>query len=213
MRVNMTENPNSGNNKKALAFLEKLYANTTINLVAIDPNSLNVTGITRPVDDRGIKEFIERHNGSRNIYFMVNMPTDDAPDNKLKKKHVARIRAVWLDADPIKGKDFNEERERLLLFAKDLMKSDRPPTVIIDSGSGIQAFWYLNESVEATPENVTLYEAYSRSLSEQYDTDKVHNIDRIMRVPFTWNLPTQKKKDMGRVTTLSKSTRIGARYA
>lgn len=213
----MAENNNESNNKKAWSFL-KAFRNSQapINIVAIDPNSLNVSAITRPVGGESIFKFIERNNGKRNLYFMVNTPADGAPDDKLKKEQVAFINAVWIDADPEKNKSFEDERVRLMLFADRLAEGDHPPTYIVDSGGGFQAFWVLENPVEATEDNVKLCEALSRGLADQYGTDRVHNVDRIMRIPFTWNMPTKKKLEQGRKMTLSTikhaSSRTGVRY-
>lgn len=202
----MPETAFSDNTKKALTYLKTLFHDKRINIVAIDPHNDNVTAITRPVGSDAIANFIEQYNGHRNIYYSVNTPTDDAPDNKLKKHHIKEINAVWLDADPAKDKDFAAERKRLLQFAKDLAMGDNPPTVITDSGGGIQAFWFLDKPVPATEDSRAEYEALSRGLADQYDTDRVQNIDRIMRVPYTWNIPGPKKK--GREKSLAKCTKI-----
>lgn len=199
----------SDNTKKAHAFLKTLFPGKRINLVAIDAHSLNVTGITRPIDNDAITDFIERHNGKRNLYYSVNTPTDDAPDNKLKKEHIKEINAVWIDADPRKDHDFKEERKRLHQFAADLAQSDNPPTVITDSGGGVQAFWLLDAPVECTDDTRTHYEALSRGLADKYGTDRVQNIDRIMRLPYTWNIPGPKKK--GREKTLARASKINPR--
>ncbi len=227
----MAENNNDSNNKKDLSrrawsFL-KAFRNSPslqsgrtdqalINIVAIDPNSLNVSGITRPVGDESVFKFIERNNGKRNLYFMVNTPADGAPDDKLKKEQVAFINAVWIDADPEKNKSFEDERVRLMLFADRLATSDHPPTYIVDSGGGFQAFWVLEDPVPAHEDTVKLFEGYSRGLADQHGTDRVHNIDRIMRIPCTWNIPTKKKLEQGRTMTLSTIkhavSKTGVRY-
>lgn len=205
------------NNKMAWSFL-KLFrgSDAPVNLLAIDPHLGSTTAITRPVTDTAIYQFIEKYNGKCNLYFMVNTPKADAPHKKLKKEHVEFINAVWLDADPEKDKPFDQERERLHRFVKQLRDSEHPPTYIIDSGGGFQAFWVLKKPVSATVDNVRLYEAYSRGLAEQHGTDKVHNIDRIMRIPFTWNLPDAKKREQGRKTAFAKvshaASKEGVRY-
>jgi hypothetical protein len=200
----------SGNIKKALTYLGMLYGESRVNIVAIDPHTEFVTGITRSLDDPEIESFIAKNIGKQNLYYSVNGPKEGAPDNKLKKEHVGTIHAVWIDADPDKNKSFKEERERLHKLAKELVTSDHPPTVITDSGGGIQAFWFLETPVPVTPETKEHYEGLNRALAQKYGTDNVHNIDRIMRLPYTWNIPTKKKK--GRKRALAKSTRIGARY-
>lgn len=205
------------NSKKAWGFLKAFFnPDAPVNLIAIDPDSGEILGITRNVLDKRIYQFIERNNGEKNLYFMVNTPCKNAPDNKLKKEHVEFINGVWIDADPVKDNPFDEERIRLKELVEDLKKSTYAPTYIIDSGGGFQAFWLLKKPVQATSENIELYEAYSRGLAAQYNTDNVQNIDRIMRIPYTWNLPTAKKKALKRkkakANVLYAETRKGIRY-
>lgn len=221
----MTEIIISDNTKKAVAFLKTMFPGKRINIVAIDPHSQHVTAITRPVDSDAVANFIDRNNGKRNVYYSVNTPTDDAPDNKLKKEHIKEINAVWIDADPLpfrpsdgqvetssaakehfQKEHFQKERARLQELAKTLAQGDNPPTVITDSGGGIQAFWMLEKPVPVTEESRKHFEALSRGLADQYNTDKVQNIDRIMRVPYTVNIPGPKKK--GREAALARSTKI-----
>lgn len=208
---------NDEKSKKAWSFLKYFRGNdATINIVCIDPLTHHIEGITKPVNDVLIYEFIKRYNGTRNLYFMVNTPYNNAPNKKLQKEDVEFINGVWLDADPDKDKCLDEERERLFKFADKLANEPNPPTYIVDSGGGIQAFWVLQTPVEANAENISLYEGYSRGLVEQYSTDTVQNIDRIMRIPYTLNIPTLLKIKAGRKPAPAKvyyaSSKTGHRY-
>ena len=207
----MTDKAVVGNSKKAHQFLKDFRQNGYINLVAIDPVNEAVTAITRPVNEADIYEFIQGNNGKRNLYFTVNTPKSSAPDVKLKKHHIKEINAVWLDADPEKGKDFDEERKRLGSFAKQLMSGTNPPSCVTDSGGGIQAFWILDKPIKANDNTVKEAEALSRGLADQYSTDNVHNIDRIMRLPHTVNIPTKRKAD--RKPALAKTKLTTKRYS
>lgn len=198
----MAENTELGNTRKAVNFLKHFRKNGYHNLVAIDPFSEKVIGITRPNGHDDISLFIETHNNKRNLYYSVNEPEPDAPDNKLSKHHIKKINAVWLDADPHKDLPLESERERLAEFAAELRTSSNPPTYITDSGGGIQAFWLLDTPLDATKDNIVDAESLGRGLAEQYNTDFVQNIDRIMRIPFTVNIPSAKKK--GRTRTVAK---------
>lgn len=133
--------------KKTLAFLRAIYGDHCVNVVAIDPQTEVTTGRSRSLSDPEIESFIASNIDKRNLYYSVNSPHSGAPDKKLKKEHIGLIHAVWIDADPLKDKPFEEERKRLLRFAKELMEGDNPPTVVTDSGGGIQAFWFLEEPV------------------------------------------------------------------
>lgn len=213
----MAENPESGNPKKAANFLKHFRSGGYHNLVAIDPVSEAVIGITRPNGHPDIDAFIEKHNGKRNLYYSVNEPRSDAPDDKLKKHHIAKIHGVWLDADPKKDQPFDAEKQRLAKFADELKASKEPPTYITDSGGGIQAFWLHDAPLEATKDNVIAAESLSRGLAEQYGTDFVQNVDRIMRIPFTVNIPNANKAKAGRQRTVSRiihaASPTGTRYS
>lgn len=200
----MTQITDSGNTKKAVNFLRHFRQDGLHNIVAIDPVSEAVSAISRPIGSPDIEAFIEKHNGKRNLYYSVNEPKPDAPDDKLKKHDIAKINAVWLDADPKKDLPFERERERLAKFAVDLKTGPNPPTYITDSGGGIQAFWLLDKPLEATKDNVIAAESLSRGLAEQYGTDFVQNIDRIMRIPFTVNIPNALKAKKGRERTTAR---------
>lgn len=194
----------SHSSKKAVNFLKRFRPNGQHNIVAIDPISDDITGITRPIGSDEIARFIEQNNGKRNLYFSVNEPSSNAPDAKLSKSHIAKINAVFLDADPKKDLPFEREKERLAKFATELKTSANPPTYIVDSGGGIQAFWLYATPIDATKENVAKAESLSLGLADQYGTDHVQNVDRIMRIPFTVNVPTEKKRKLGRTTTTAK---------
>ncbi len=193
----MTNNVN--NNGKAFKYLNWLRPKGFINLVAIDPVSDKITGITRNSKSPDLLAFIEKNNGAKNLYFMVNEPFEDAPDTKLTKKHVKAVHALYVDADPLKKKEFHEERARLKIFAQSLNDDKEfPATFVIDSGGGYQAFWKLDEPIKPD-ESI---EEYGRGLAKKFKADAVQNIDRIMRLPYTWNLPTKLK--LGREKALAK---------
>ena len=193
----------SGNTKKAVNFLKHFRKDGLHNIVAIDPISEAVVGITRPSGHPDLVSFIEKNNGKRNLYYSVNEPKADAPDDKLKKHDIGKIHGVWLDADPKKDLPLERERERLGKFAIDLKTGENPPTYITDSGGGIQAFWLFDKPLEATKDNVVKAESLSRGLAEQYGTDFVQNVDRIMRIPYTVNIPSEKKAKAGRTRTVA----------
>lgn len=190
--------------RKAADFLKHFRCDGLHNLVAIDPITKKVEGITRPSGHPDLASFIEENNGKHNLYFSVNEPRSNAPDDKLSKRDITKINAVFLDADPHKDLPLERERERLAKFAVDLKTSDNAPTYIVDSGGGIQAFWLFDKSLDATPENVMKAEALGRGLAEQYGTDHVQNIDRIMRIPFTVNIPDERKRKAGRTKALAR---------
>jgi hypothetical protein len=67
------------------------------------------------------------------------------------------------------------------------------------SGGGYQAFWKLREPSTA----LTRVERVNLEIARRLGGDNCHNIDRIMRLPGTINVPNAKKRNAGRVPTLA----------
>ncbi len=134
-----------------------------------------------------------------NIYFSPNEPRPDAPPGKLKKADIVKLRAVFVDVDPQGGGDkLDAERARIKGLMVDLNDEPMPPCHVIDSGGGCQAFWTI-EKVEANAANLKIAEDIGDCLSKRLSGDAVQNIDRIMRLPGTDNIPDAKKRRKGRV--------------
>lgn len=142
--------------------------------------------------------WIEERQGKKNIYFHVN-PVRRKLDVKASKEDIAALAWLHVDLDPRAGEDFEEERTRAL---KLLQNYHMKPTVIVDSGGGFQAFWRLNPSerlvVDGNLAKAQELEAYNIQLEKVFQADHCHNIDRIMRLPGTVNVPNAKKLKKGR---------------
>lgn len=208
------------NNEKALGFLKLLRKNGgLINLVAIDPDTKRIEGITREIDHADIKDFIVKHSGHSNLYYTPNLPRSGSPDGKLTKEDIKAPLFVYLDADPKKEAELKAERLRLRDFAETLNRSPNPPTYIIDSGNGIQALWEfaeLNDSLELPAEPGTEVEPlwaeeFGRGLAHTFGTDPVQNVDRLLRLPYTLNIPDAKKRALGRKPALATVTHAAKR--
>lgn len=192
------------NNQKAVEFLQSLREGGNHNIVAFHPDTDFQDGITSN-DTEALLDFIEEYNGSHNLYFTVNEPHDNAPNGKLAKRHIKNINAVYLDVDPRKDHDLEEERKRLNVLDTKIM-SENDPSFIIDSGGGHQVFWKLDKPVEINPKRQDYFEAIGRGLAHKYQGDNVQNVDRLMRLPFTVNCPNEKKRQRGRKPALAKVT-------
>jgi hypothetical protein len=107
--------------------------------------------------------------------------------------------ALHVDDDPRDGEDLGCERARLIAKAQSF---EPIPSVIIDSGGGYQSFWLLKEPVPV--DDAAKLEAYNRALATQFAADHCFNIDRIMRLPGTINLPNRKKRAKGRKPALAR---------
>jgi hypothetical protein len=147
--------------------------------------------------------WIAAQNTHANVYFSVNIAR---PINKKPlKADIETLVAVHVDLDPRKGRDFGKERERVLALADELAEQPDPPSFILDSGGGVQAFYIVAEPTEALPEYLDEIEDLNHRLGAALGDDgTTWNADRIMRVPGTINHPNKHKIDNGQPTAVAR---------
>lgn len=192
---------------EAIIFLKRWSGPWT--LTAIAPNQQGLT--TASFEDvKEMKTWIEKHNGKRNLYFNVN-PTIKLMNKKALESDLASMNWLHVDVDPRAGEDFGEERERLLQLTENLPQGLPQPTVIIDSGGGYQLFWELKDPVPLNGEitKIEKMKLYNKQLEIILGGDHCFNLDRIMRLPGTVNLPNKKKREKGRVKAQASLIRFG----
>lgn len=183
---------------EALDFLARL-PHAVHNLVAFSPDGRGrpVGAITRPAGHPDLADFVTRHNGRSNLYYSLNEPRPDAPDAKLSKRDIRRLHfvAVDLDARPAQGRTKDDVRRTATALADDML-ADVTATYAVDTGGGYQVLWQLAEPLPA--EAAEAVEAQGRGLALTLDADATQNVDRILRLPGTLNIPTAKKAAAGR---------------
>jgi putative DNA primase/helicase len=151
-------------------------------------------------------------NGS-GLYVSPNVHCDarDADNGELKKADIAFVQHFQLDIDPDVGK--GGEFEGRYYAAKDhlhtvvvpkLLALACPPTIIINTGNGISAFWNTAEAYEIPPGGQTREDAIARfeginaKLIKLFSGDRAcKDITHLMRCPGSFNHPTQKKLEKG----------------
>lgn len=189
--------------RAAIAFLQRWSPEGLWVLTAITPDGPIQTKTFNPEAWVDAAQWIEERQGIKNVYFHVNPVLRELKD-KASKEDVARLAWLHVDMDPRPGEDFEEERTRAL---KMLRAYKFPPTVIIDSGGGYQGFWKLEPDDQLTIDgNVSRaqeLEAYNVQLEKEFQADHCHNVDRIMRLPGTINVPNAKKIKKGRKRALA----------
>lgn len=195
-----------GKNEASLDFLQKWNPDGPWILTSIqtDRKGINTTTF-RPSEEKDLLNWLEKYNGVRNIYFHVNSVTRDLTSKALKEDIKS---ADWLhiDIDPEQGEDLQEARDRALgLLTDNLPKGIPKPTVIVFSGGGYQGFWRLNSSfhIDGDKAKAEEFELYNKRLEQVFGGDHCHNVDRIMRLPGTVNIPDAKKKKAGRTEELA----------
>jgi Protein of unknown function (DUF3987) len=201
----------------AIRFLERWMVGSEPRslLVSIVPDSPTIHGHTFDLPgDNAMAQWIERCNRIAGVYWTVNLCKPDLT-KKARKADVEWLLGIWADLDPIKGRERPVERTRLFRLTDELMALRWPPTVIIDSGGGIQPLWRLETPLEASEEYRQANEALGRRIEAALGgVENTSNAERLLRLPFTINHPNRIKAEQGRVPVMSAIlTESGLRYA
>jgi Protein of unknown function (DUF3987) len=189
------------------AFLDAWVALTAaqhVTLVGVVPDTKDCKGRTFGWPDHrdAALQWIEASNARANIYFSVN--TARWINKKPLKADIETLVAVHVDLDPRKGRDFGAERARVLALADELAERPDPPTFVLDSGGGVQAFYVVTDPAAAEPEYVDEIEDLNHRLGAVLGDDgTTWNADRIMRLPGTLNHPNARKVANGQPTALA----------
>ncbi|QIG75354.1 DNA primase domain-containing protein [Rhizobium phage RHph_Y52] len=189
---------------------EYLAPSNSIHCVAITPDAFDpahaVSGAWFGNDWQSAATWVQAENAKgRNVYWTVNLVPPGFSKNKPKKSDIVGIRCAHVDIDPPKD---NPAWDKQAAFADLIARG--APSVIIDSGNGWQALWWLNEQTD-----VTTIEQINRGIADRFDADHCWNVDRLLRLPGTTNHPDAKKRALGRVPTMSGLSQpfSGAVYA
>ena len=151
----------------------------------------------------------DRSREGMNIYFMVNQPRRRI-QSKASKEDVEEFAWGHVDLDARPGVDPEKAKAAAIEALNDY---HRPPTLTIDSGGGIQAFWQFKGRplfIGGDRDAAEDAERYNLQIEEDFSgnplfiADSCHNCDRIMRLPGTINLPNEKKRKAGRRPALAK---------
>ena len=166
-----------------------------IHLVSIDPDG---SGRTKGKDfgedvEAAVKWAAAENGEGRNVYWTVNK-VQRGVDKKSSKSDMTAARFAHLDIDPPKD---GSEWDRAAALAR--LQQTPQPSMIINSGNGVQAFWRLDDGVP--PHEI---EAINEALIAAQNGDRgTQNCDRVLRVPGFVNYPSADKRAKGRVPVLS----------
>jgi hypothetical protein len=197
----------------AVEFLQQLRPKGPWVLTAIDPKNEAIVTITAG-SENDVAAFITKYDGKRNLYYSVN-PTRTALDKKAKKTDIAAIEYALADLDPNVDETSEAAKQRYL---KQLNGgSFKPsPTVVLDSGNGIQCLWKLKKPIIlgkplkgkfSAEDKVKIDDVEGRVKTIMLRLGSkpgTQNIDRILRLPGTVNLPNAAKLKAGRVPCPTK---------
>lgn len=180
-------------------FLQALRPGGPWVLTAIAPDGPTITTTARTPPE--IEAFVRQHDGVRNLYYAVN-PLRRGLTTKARKPDIASVEYLHADLDPNAGESADAAKTRY----REALKKEPLPTFVIDSGNGLQCLWRLDAQItDLSAERIADVEARGKALVERLGAKAgTQNIDRILRLPGTVNLPNRKKQREGRVKCSAK---------
>src|SRR5262249_35289527 len=144
---------------------------------------------------RDMLEWIRKGNARHyNIYFSVGDVSSALDRNhvKAKREEITTVVALHADIDcKVTPGEKMETAKAARIEAVNTNVLIPPPSIIVDSGGGIQCYWLLAKSIKVTDANRDDIEARNKQIAEDVGGDAVQNVDRIMRVPGTINWPDE----------------------
>jgi hypothetical protein len=175
----------------ALAFLELIDARHL--LVALAPGGGAVPlAVTLPTDRAQARAWIADMNRSRNIYYMLN---EGGPRSTARTAADIRLlRGIAVDVDAKGSRAMADCRA-----AVDALPIK--PTLVTATGGGVQAIWLLRPPEAASGSARVI--AAAKALEALCESDAVHDLPRLLRLPFTVNWPNERKVKAGRVPVLA----------
>jgi hypothetical protein len=197
----------------AVDFLQQVRPRGPWVLTAAAPIGKAIKTITARTADEAAA-FVRKYDGQRNLYYSVN-PTRRPMHSKAAKVDIAAIEYAFGDFDPNDGESVEDAKARYLAALGD------DASAIVDSGNGVQALWKLKDPIvlgepikndedelEFSPEDKAKIEDVEARIKARMEAlgakAGTQNIDRILRLPGTINLPNAKKLEAGRVACLTK---------
>lgn len=153
-----------------------------------------------PVDWDTLGKWIAVRQGDRawaNIYFSVNPVLSGTTDKKTARSDIAAMVALHVDIDVNAGENQVDGIKRIITVLEEYRT---PPTDIVISGGGAQGYWRFGAPipVEGSLEVAEDLKLYNLQIERDLNGDHCHNLDRIMRVPGTVNIPKEDKIAKGR---------------
>jgi hypothetical protein len=167
----------AGNTDMALGFLDGLDSSGRHDLATFEPP--DCATFFFPNEREEARRWIEARQGKKSIYVSVNRGRENAPRDKRlnheERKEIGSVRAIVADIDipDIESDDLNEKRQHFQKLKTNLEEAgpklaqlECRPSMLVDSGGGVQVWWQLKEAVP-TSENGDKAEGIGRAISER----------------------------------------------
>jgi len=163
-----------------------------------------------------LSDYIESKLATDSMFFTPAMDCRDwlAIDKKLSKSEVTECGALWVDIDCY-NVGISIDAAVYKLTHKTPSSLPGPPSIITCSGGGVHGYWLLEASYSVLGANkapdfrgkMTAFEDKLRGLVASLGdlADKAcTDISRMLRIPYTLNIPNHKKRSAGREITATR---------
>jgi hypothetical protein len=189
----------------AVFFAQKLRYFGPWKLAAIVPDgppNQTMTAIT-PRSPEEVRNFVAAHNGKRNLHYEVNPGRTSI--KKSSKADIIEVQYLHADLDPRPDETPAQGKQR---FRKKLAEFGLQPTFLVDSGNGFNCLWKLDAPLP--PARFEEVEIVNKALVKALGSGDISawNVDRLLRLPGTINLPNKAKREQGRVRCQSAIVHI-----
>jgi hypothetical protein len=198
-----------GDADAAVNELRKLRPNGpwTLAAIPVEGGAPEVVSFKGTEEVPAMREWIAAHNGRKNLYWTLN-PTRQRMNRKPTKADIARFDFAHVECDPLPGERSADAKPR---HRAKLKAMEKPPWMIYDSGNGVVGVWKIERPVtiaRGDANAIAECEAVNIGLKLELGgkaegVDDCQNIDRLLRLPHTVNLPDAKKRAAGRVIELA----------
>jgi hypothetical protein len=140
-----------------------------------------------------------RASGNANVY----IGTCPRFRRRGNRESVRIVQAAWADLD---FHQLHADRDVALELAYRRIEAfGLTPTILVNSGNGLQVWWLFHRPTAITDEwPVERFEAINLGIAERVGGDHVQDLARVLRVPGTLNLPTAKKRERGCVPVMAR---------
>lgn len=149
------------------------------------------------------KEFFDNHadavikitpfiDAEFNVFILIGNMLPNAANRKAES--ISDFSALFIDLDAGPGKPYTTQQEALVALTAFIRNSSFPrPSIVVDSGRGIHAYWCLNKPL-AKVAWLPLAQTFKKHLANaglQIDPVVTADCARVMRVPGTYNHKTK----------------------
>lgn len=165
--------------------------------------------------DLKLAEEFCRENAATSVYAGMGLsPENFGPSKRCEAGRVTAVGGLWSDLDTLSPAHQKKNLPPTMKDALSILPSEFPPTMVVHSGHGLQAYWALKEleifddpgERQAMQE---LTERWHRLISwraqaKRWSVDATYDLARILRVPGTTNIKIPTDPVVARIIELNE---------